>query len=244
MKLILDFGNTLQKAAIFDKNQLIAIKAFKKISLKNISNFTSLYNIDSAIISSVINYNSDIYNYLNTNYYFKELTSDTPIPVKNTYLTPDTLGKDRLAAVVAANDLYPKSDILVINAGTCITYDFIDKNKKYHGGAISPGIKMRFKALHTFTDKLPLIENTNKQTPLIGKDTEKSILSGVINGTIAEIKNIISDYNQKYSNLNVVISGGDMKYFDKIIKNSIFAYPNIVLYGLNLILDFNAKKEF
>lgn len=244
MKLILDFGNTLQKAAIFDKNQLIAIKAFKKISLKNISDFTSLYNIDSAIISSVINYNSDIYNYLNTNYYFKELTSDTPIPVKNTYLTPDTLGKDRLAAVVAANDLYPKSDILVINAGTCITYDFIDKNKKYHGGAISPGITMKFKALHTFTDKLPLIENTKKLTPLIGNDTEKSILSGVINGTIAEIKNIISDYNQKYSHLNVVISGGDMKYFDKIIKNSIFAYPNIVLYGLNLILDFNAKKEF
>lgn len=242
MKLILDFGNTLQKVAIFDNNQLIAMKAFKKISLKNIQDFTSSFTINSAILSSVINYNKNIYNYLKSNFHFIELTSSTPIPINNKYCTPETLGKDRLAAIIAANKNYPNNNILVINAGTCITYDFIDKNADYWGGAISPGIKMRFKALHTFTDKLPLIQLNKKSTPLIGNNSENSILSGVINGSIAEIENIIFNYTQNYKDLEVILSGGDMKYFDKKIKNSIFAFPNIVLYGLNIILDFNAEK--
>lgn len=242
MKLILDFGNTLQKVAIFDNNQLIAMKAFKKISLKNIQDFTSSFTINSAILSSVINYNKNIYNYLKSNFHFIELTSSTPIPINNKYCTPETLGKDRLAAIIAANKNYPNNNILVINAGTCITYDFIDKNADYWGGAISPGIKMRFKALHTFTDKLPLIQLNKKSTPLIGNNSENSILSGVINGSVAEIENIIFNYTQNYKDLEVILSGGDMKYFDKKIKNSIFAFPNIVLYGLNIILDFNAEK--
>lgn len=242
MKLILDFGNTLQKVAIFDNNQLIAMKAFKKISLKNIQDFTSSFTINSAILSSVINYNKNIYNYLKSNFHFIELTSSTPIPINNKYCTPETLGKDRLAAIIAANKNYPNNNILVINAGTCITYDFIDKNADYWGGAISPGIKMRFKALHTFTDKLPLVQLNKKSTPLIGNNSENSILSGVINGSVAEIENIIFNYTQNYKDLEVILSGGDMKYFDKKIKNSIFAFPNIVLYGLNIILDFNAEK--
>lgn len=242
MKLILDFGNTLQKVAIFDNNQLIAMKAFKKISLKNIQDFTSSFTINSAILSSVINYNKNIYNYLKSNFHFIELTSSTPIPINNKYCTPETLGKDRLAAIIAANKNYPNNNTLVINAGTCITYDFIDKNADYWGGAISPGIKMRFKALHTFTDKLPLIQLNKKSTPLIGNNSENSILSGVINGSVAEIENIIFNYTQNYKDLEVILSGGDMKYFDKKIKNSIFAFPNIVLYGLNIILDFNAEK--
>lgn len=242
MKLILDFGNTLQKVAIFDNNQLIAMKAFKKISLKNIQDFTSSFTINSAILSSVINYNKNIYNYLKSNFHFIELTSSTPIPINNKYCTPETLGKDRLAAIIAANKNYPNNNILVINAGTCITYDFIDKNADYWGGAISPGIKMRFKALHTFTDKLPLIQLNKKSTPLIGNNSENSILSGVINGSVAELENIIFNYTQNYKDLEVILSGGDMKYFDKKIKNSIFAFPNIVLYGLNIILDFNAEK--
>lgn len=133
MKLILDFGNTLQKVAIFDNNQLIAMKAFKKISLKNIQDFTSSFTINSAILSSVINYNKNIYNYLKSNFHFIELTSSTPIPINNKYCTPETLGKDRLAAIIAANKNYPNNNILVINAGTCITYDFIDKNADYWG---------------------------------------------------------------------------------------------------------------
>ncbi len=242
MKLILDFGNTLQKAAIFDHNQLIAIKAFKKISLKNIQDFIASFTIESAILSSVINYNKDIYSYLQTNFRFIELATDTPIPIKNKYASPETLGNDRLAAIISANITYNNSNLLVINAGTCITYDFIDKNSNYWGGAISPGIKIRFKALHNFTDKLPLILKNKKSTALIGNSTENSILSGVINGSIAEVENIISNYKKKYPDLKVIISGGDMKYFDKIIKNSIFAFPNIVLFGLNIILDFNVEN--
>ncbi len=241
MKLILDFGNTLQKLAVFDANQMIAFKSFKKISLSAIQNFISEYNINSAVLSSVIDYPQNINSYLSENFFFIELTEKTKVPIINNYLSPDTLGKDRLAAVVAASFLYKKRNVLVVNAGTCITYDFIDHNSEYFGGAISPGINIRFKALHTFTGKLPLVKKKNK-TPLVGNSTEKSILSGVINGATAEYEAIVSKYNDKYSDLIVILSGGDMKYFEKKIKNSIFAFPNIVLFGLNIILDFNAKN--
>jgi type III pantothenate kinase len=242
MKLILDFGNTLQKIAVFDKNQMIAFKAFSKISLKEIKKFIINYPIHSAIISSVINYPNEIKEFLLIKFNLIEFSENTPIPINNLYKTPETLGKDRLSAVIAANSISINRSSLVINAGTCITYDFVDNNSTYYGGAISPGLFMRFKALHTFTEKLPLITKIKSQNPLIGSTTEESIFSGVLNGTLSEIEGIISKYKEKYADLLIILSGGDMKYFDKKIKNSIFAYPNIVMFGLNIILDFNAKK--
>jgi type III pantothenate kinase len=242
MKLILDFGNTLQKIAVFDENQIIAFKSFKKISLKGIKDFISNYPIKSAIISSVINYPLEINKFLEKKFIFIEFSENTLIPINNLYKTPDTLGKDRLSAVVAANSISLNKSVLIINAGTCITYDFVDNNSNYYGGAISPGLFMRFKALHTFTEKLPLITKIKSQNPLIGTTTEESIFSGVLNGTLSEIEGIISKYKEKNTDLLIILSGGDMKYFDKKIKNSIFAYPNIVMFGLNIILDFNAKK--
>lgn len=243
MKLILDFGNTLQKTAVFDDNQMIAFKAFKRISLKKIQAFISDYKINSAIISSVINYPTEIKEFLDTNFHFIELSEKTAIPVNNLYASQGTLGKDRLAAVIAGKSIFPENNLLVINAGTCITYDFIDSNSNYYGGGISPGLLIRFKALHTFTDKLPLVTKIRVRNPLIGTTTEESILSGVMNGVLAEIDGIITQYNKKNANIKVLISGGDMKYFDKKIKNSIFAFPNIVLFGLNIILDFNAENK-
>ena len=151
------------------------------------------------------------------------------------------MGKDRLAAAVTGNHFFPNQNVLIIIAGTCITYEFVNTKAEYLGGAISPGISIRFKALHTFTGKLPLVEKKIKAS-IIGNTTENSILSGVINGCFYEVKGITYEYTDKYKDLKIILSGGDMKYFDKILKNSIFAISNIVLIGLNIILDFNAKK--
>jgi type III pantothenate kinase len=144
---------------------------------------------------------------------------------------------------VGANLYFPNQDVLVIDAGTCIKYDFVNKANAYLGGSISPGLQMRFKALHTLTEKLPLVQPVLNVDYLIGSSTEEAILSGVLNGCIAEIDGIIQQYKSNYKNLKVVLSGGDSIYFDKTLKNSIFASPNIVLEGLNAILDYNVDKQ-
>jgi type III pantothenate kinase len=167
-----------------------------------------------------------------------ELSALTNIPVTNFYKTPDTLGKDRLAGIVAAHSLYVKENVLVIDAGTCITYDLITTKGEYYGGSISPGLNMRFKALHTFTEKLPLVSLLNFEE-LIGTDTNTSILSGVINGLIAETDAIIERYKELYSALKIIICGGDAQFLVDRLKNSIFAVPELVLIGLNEILDYN-----
>ena len=194
--------------------------------------------IKASIISAVNFYDESIARFLKEQGFFIEFSETTPVPINNLYDTPETLGEDRLAAVVAANHLYPDNPCLVVQAGTCITFEFIDRNKNYRGGAISPGIDMRLKALDTFTGKLPLIER-KEETDLIGTTTESSILSGVMNGILEEVDGIITRYQKLYPDLVVILSGGDMNYFDKRLKNNIFALPNIVLTGLNLILDHN-----
>jgi type III pantothenate kinase len=138
--------------------------------------------------------------------------------------------------------MFPNSNILVIDAGTCITYDFIDKNGVYQGGAISPGINLKLKALNTFTQKLPLIEFKNEFV-LIGQTTEESILSGVLNGTIAEIEGIIGYYSHSFSDLKTIICGGASNFFESKIKAPIFVVPELVLIGLNRILQYNVSKN-
>jgi type III pantothenate kinase len=241
MKLILDFGNTLQKIAIFEGDMLIVMHAYKKITLKKLQEFIAAYPVKSAILSAVIDYPHEIKSFLNKNFYFIEFNATTKIPIKNNYASRATLGNDRLAAAVAANYIFPNQNVLVVNAGTCITYEFVNNNNEYLGGAISPGIGIRFKALHNFTVKLPLIEKKIK-TPLIGNTTDTSILSGVMNGVYSEVDGVISKYSADYNDLKIILSGGDIKYFANSLKNSIFAVSNIVSKGLNIILDFNAEK--
>ncbi|MFZ4399501.1 MAG: type III pantothenate kinase [Bacteroidales bacterium] len=241
MKLVLDFGNTLQKIAIFEGSKILEMHAIKNITLKKIQQIIVKYPVKSAILSSVIDYPLVINTFLKNNFNFIEFTDKTPIPIINRYESPESLGKDRLAAAVAGSHLFPHQNVLVVIAGTCITYEFINEKNEYLGGAISPGISIRFKALHTFTEKLPLIEKKS-QKAIIGNTTENSILSGVMNGIFYEVKGVTRKYSDDYKNLKIIISGGDMKYFDKILKNSIFAVSNIVLIGLNIILDFNAKN--
>ena len=211
----------------------------EKISIEDLEQLYLIHpDISASIISSVTNYDTHIRTFLEERGYFIEFSETTSIPINNNYSTPETLGEDRLAAVVAANYLFPKNNCLVIQAGTCITFEFIDQQKNYLGGAISPGIDMRLKALDTFTAKLPLIER-KENIDLIGTTTKSSILSGVMNGILEEVEGIITRYQNLYPGLMVVLSGGDMNYFDKRLKNNIFALPNIVLTGLNIILDYN-----
>lgn len=242
MRLILDFGNTLKKLSVYNGNTMMAFHALERISLAKIRSIIKEYpEIDAVILSSVVKYPDNIRDYLSRHYHFIELDEHTPIPVSVRYKSPQTLGKDRLAAVVGAHHLYPAKDVLVINTGTCITYDFIDNKAVYHGGSISPGIRMRFSALHTFTDKLPFITCFG-DAGLTGEDTVSSMSSGVMNGIRAEIDGIIGQYKQQKPGLVTVLSGGDAKYFEKSLKNSIFAVPNIVTEGLRIILNHNVEK--
>ncbi len=242
MKLILDFGNTFRKIALFKGKDIVDQSLLDEFSNSHIEKFIGDRKVSSSIISSVINYPKSLKTFLQNKYNLIELDAKTHVPVINKYIRPETLGKDRLAAIVGAYSLFPKKNVLVIDAGTCITYDILNSDNEYLGGSISPGIEMRFKSLHNFTDKLPLLELKNF-AKLIGDDTETSILSGVINGVLAETSGIIKKYNEIYNDLNIILCGGDCNFFDKTLKNSIFAVPKIVLLGLNEILDFNDKTK-
>jgi len=243
MKLIIDFGNTLKKIAVFDKNKLVQLYTHEEFNIDILKGIVEKHpEISAAIISSVINYPKEIDDFLTTNFFFIKLNSETHIPIINRYESPKTLGNDRIAAVVAASNKFENKNLLVIDAGSCITYDFINKDKEYLGGAISPGIRLRFKSLNSFTDKLPLLTPQNIDY-LIGKTTQESILSGIVNGITAELDGIIDSYKEIYKDLTIIMSGGDHYYFDKRLKNNIFALPNIVLLGLNIILDFNEIEK-
>lgn len=242
MELIIDLGNTNKKLALFENGKLSELQMFLEIKLRVIRDFVKQHpGIENCIFSSVIDHPKSINHYLRDHFHVIELNEHTPIPIKNLYRNPETLGKDRLAAAVAGASVFPGRDVLVINAGSCITYEFINKRNEYLGGAISPGAQMRFMALNTFTGKLPLV-TLNESHDLTGNDTEHSVLSGVVNGIIREIEGNVAFYRKKYHGLKVILSGGDLNYFDKRLKISNFAVPNIVLEGLYQILAFNVKK--
>ena len=169
-----------------------------------------------------------------------QLLSSTRLPVKVRYATPETLGVDRLAAVCGALQLFPGQPCLVIDVGTCINYEVLDGDAVYWGGIISPGVNMRFKAMHTFTARLPLIEPVDG-TPLIGNSTQTCMQSGVMNGILEEIRGITSQLRLKYPSIRVILCGGDASLFENQLKDSIFAAPELVLRGLNRILNHNVS---
>jgi len=242
MDLIIDLGNTNQKLAVFREGKLLEVMQFPRIGLKHIREVTRQNKgIVRCILSSVVAHQDTIINYLAGRFRFFLLDENTPLPIKNLYQTKTTLGKDRLAAAVAGHNCFPGQNVLVVNAGTCITYDFVNADGEYLGGAISPGMKMRFKALHTFTGKLPLIDFSGDDC-LTGNDTVGSINSGVLNGTLAEIEGVTARYSEIHPGLKIILSGGDVNYFDKRLKISTFAVPNIVIHGLQQILEFNVFK--
>lgn len=240
--VVIDFGNTNRKLAVFDNGSMIRMEQFREAGLEQVEKFSaSVPDAGHCILASVVNYPAEIREFLSKRFRFIELNENTPVPVVIEYRDRHTLGSDRLAAAVAGSTQFPNQDVLMINAGTCITYDFVDAAGRYLGGSISPGIGMRFKALHTFTDKLPLL-SISDDLPLTGSGTHESIRSGVLHGATAEIEGIVARYRDRYPGLQVILSGGDHNYFIKWLKISIFAIPNSVLIGLQKILEFNVSK--
>lgn len=238
MNFVIDQGNTFVKLALFEQDKLLFSQIFNEINNEIINLFVANYSIKNAIISSV---KKDVDQNMLKKHNISQLTHLTPLPLHLKYKTPKTLGVDRIAASVGAKTLFKETDLLVIDIGTCVTYDFINSKNEYLGGAIAPGFEMRFKALHHFTGKLPLIKFDKKQVKLIGNTTESSIISGVYNGMKNEIEGIINNYLLQYDTLKIVVTGGDINLFDLEPKNRIFANDFLVLKGLNEILNYNAK---
>ncbi|MBI1768874.1 MAG: type III pantothenate kinase [Bacteroidetes bacterium] len=235
MNLVIDCGNTRIKTATFSGADLV--KKFSFQSRDELKLFLDSNQFVSSIISSVGIPAEEISRFVKAEKKFV-LKHVLPLPIKILYQTPETLGVDRIAAVCGALSIFPSDDALVIDAGTCVTYDFVDRNKNYYGGAISPGINMRFEAMHTFTKRLPLVEAAPEK--LIGDSTESSMRSGVMNGILGEVEGFINNYRIKYPDLRVVLCGGDTQFFENNLKPTIFAAPDLVLIGLNRILNHNA----
>ena len=239
MNLVLDIGNNFFKLGIFQNSDLIYSHYDKnekiKIEIEKIvSNYTEVSN---ALISNVSSLEiSGLFNKYNIKNL--ELNSSFIFPFEIDYKTPETLGNDRLALAAAATILYPNSNNLVIDAGTCITIDFIDRYNKFRGGSISPGIKMRYDSLNNYTAKLPLLNSDNKFS-FPGDSTNESIHAGVLGGACNEITGFINMINSRYETVNVILTGGDAKFLSKRLKITIFANQNFILEGLNCILNLN-----
>jgi type III pantothenate kinase len=241
INLVIDIGNTFIKVALFNNTAIGETFVFEHFGVNELKRIVKREKIDRSIISSVDQEINDLEEYLKTVSTYLRFHTGASGQIVNHYKTPETLGLDRLAAVIGATAIYPNRNTLVIDAGTCITYDFIDRNRNYLGGSISPGLTMRFKAMNAFTGRLPLIELNNDFSDDHGADTCSSILSGVQHGAFNEVKGFISDYAARYPELQVILCGGDAKFFDTRLKNSIFApsvktEPHLVLIGLNEVI--------
>ena len=242
MNLIIDIGNTKAKVAVYSNFRLITKKTVSSKEVENTINniFIKYIGINKGIISSVGNKVTKDFSYLESKIKLIELNYKLKFPFKNLYKTPTTLGVDRLALVSASVNKFSSKNVLIIDAGTCITYDFIDNKNNYLGGAISPGVYTRYKSLNNLTANLPLLKPRTVKN-ITGNSTKQSIHSGVINGVLFEIEGVIKNYNTKYEDLTVILTGGDSKFLSKQLKNSIFANSNFLLEGLNYILEFNSQ---
>ena len=240
LNLIIDIGNTNTKCALFANEKMLKKIQFKSFGTKQLQKiFDEFSQITHSILCSVVEHNSEINEFLKSRTSFIIFDSHTKLKIKNSYKTPETLGKDRLASAIGANFLYPNKNVLIVDVGTCIKFDFIDYNNNYLGGSISPGISMRYKALKHFTSKLPLIAYSENKAELIGDTTERAIQSGVQNGVEAEIVGIINQYKNLFDDLICLITGGAAVQLHLNTKITILAAPNLVLLGLNNILNYN-----
>lgn len=242
MNLIIDIGNTATKLAVFQSDKIIEVQtvATEKMCAEVENLLKKFSQIKQGLLSSVKIIDNLEGEKLQKLLPIKILETSFQMPFKNDYDTPLTLGVDRLALMASAVKQHPKKNVLVIDAGSCITYDFMDADQNYLGGAISPGVQMRYKSLEAFTSNLPLLQKTTPNQ-CIGSSTEASIHSGVINGVAHEIEGTIKEYQNKYSDLTVILTGGDADFLCKQFKISIFANSNFLLEGLNFLLEFNSN---
>lgn len=238
MNLLVDIGNTFIKIAIYNSGEIVFNKKYKLYLVKDLNNLRKKYAFTKAIVSSVRKNNPYFVQHLSKNYNLVLLDHNTKVAFKNLYKTPKTLGKDRIAAVAGALKLYPGKRLLVIDIGTCITYDYINTKKIYHGGNISPGVELRLQAMHQLTSNLPLVSRKYHKDQL-GKSTKSALQNGAVWGIKSEIEGFIKTLTKKEGSLTVILTGGDAEYFGEILESKIFVDPNLVLKGLNELLEQN-----
>lgn len=244
INLVIDIGNTRTKLALFNQHDLMFNVPVEHLTVNHIQMLKYEHvQMNKAILSSTRKVDEQLVQFLRENFeQFIELDHKTRLPIANLYETPETLGKDRLAAAIGANELFPDQNILVIDAGTAITYDLVSANNQYLGGNISPGLQMRFKALNEFTGKLPLVESSNYYSE-IGKNTTEAIRAGVQNGILFEIERTIELFANNYPDLQVILTGGDSVFIDQLLNEDVLVHLNLTLIGLNRILEFNSGKN-
>lgn len=241
MNLVIDSGNTFSKTGLFDGSLLVETRW--RLTFDELINYVKSVCPSRIIISSVSHSEAQLQDlFASHNQQVLLLSASTPVPLQKLYDTPHTLGADRVAAAVGAKVMLPTQDCLVIDMGTCITYDLIDKANNFHGGVISPGLRMRFKAMNSFTQRLPLVEPSESLPSLIGKNTTHAMQSGVMNGLVAELNGIIEQYQEIFPDFQTLLCGGDAHFFESRIKTPIFVVPELVLIGLNRILHYNVSE--
>jgi type III pantothenate kinase len=241
MNLVLDFGNTRVKAGMFEGNKLVEQFVFDDPT-SVIDAFKNADSITRCIVASVSGQHQEVYEILQNKFPVMVFSAGSPVPVSVLYKSMHTLGSDRLACAVGGYALHPDADVLTIDAGTCIKYNYVNNRNEYLGGAISPGLTMRLKAMNHYTHLLPLPKADFSFTKLTGTNTEESLLCGAFTGAACEIDEMINRYKKQYQDLVVLLTGGDADYLGKQLKNRFFASHNLVLHGLNTILDFNFEK--
>jgi pantothenate kinase, type III len=237
VNIVIDQGNSSAKIGVFDKRKLYASYIYKSLKPERLLKLLLQFSPSHCVLSSVGEENPEYLEILQTKIKnFIELKTETPLPIQLDYKTPETLGKDRVAAVIGAYMQKPGKNLLVIDAGTAITYDFIDSSGIYRGGNISPGMTIRFKALHNYTKRLPMLDEKG-DLPEMGYSTETAIRAGVVSGIVREMDSYITEFKKK-QNVLTFLTGGHSFYFESRLKNTIFADGNLVLKGLNEILTY------
>jgi type III pantothenate kinase len=240
MNASLDIGNTFYKLGLFSQKTMLEVEIFENPD--DLISYLNTKNIKNVVLADVTGQKSELLiSKIKNRYPTLIVNNNTSIPIVNRYLSPESLGPDRLCAAVGAHSLFKNQPVLNIDTGTCIKYNFVNEANEFIGGSISPGLLMRYKALNAFTAKLPLLEPDFNYFKLLGQTTAESIHSGVLFSAVAEVLQMIEFYNSLFNGLKVVLSGGDTDFFAKHLKNTIFANPNLVLIGLNEILLHNIK---
>lgn len=238
MQIAVDIGNTRTKVAVHDGHKVCEPYVIHHEPSERFLEELRSLDLSRGIISSV-SANTDLWQKRLPQLDWLMLDHNTRLPFANNYATPQTLGLDRIALAAAAVHSFPSKNTLVIDAGTCVTYDFVNNTSTYLGGGIAPGLRMRAEAMASFTARLPKVE-VPTSAKLIGDSTESCMQSGALNGLAAEIEGIINRYQEQFADLHVVLTGGDAKTLAPLIKNNIFARPKFLLEGLHGILAFNA----
>ncbi len=243
--LAIDIGNTRLKMMHFKGSEMSNYFNINKDDLKSFFSYFNNKKIDGVILSSTSNINDEMELFLEENYHYIRLKTETELPLQSVYHTPKTLGKDRVAGVVGARSIFEDKNCLLIDAGTCITYDLINNNDVYLGGNIAPGIEMRLKSMHHFTDKLPKV-NKQRLDSDRGYSTESAIRAGAVWGAMMEIEGFVRKFSFQIPNLQVILTGGDAPLINELINKNIANLriePHLVLIGLKKIYEYNVEKK-